>query len=108
MEPVNLVRIQENILYSAVQEGITNGLKHGDATEILITGVRQLESYQVKIIDNGKGIDVEKMKQGLGLKSIESRVQYINGRYKVRSTPNKMTSFLFLIPLERENQPKKD
>ncbi len=90
------------------QEIITNINKHAQATQISFH-IRQTENLlALKLSDNGKGIDVEKMKRGLGLKSIESRVQYINGRYKVRSTPNKMTSFLFLIPLERENQPKKD
>ncbi|MFT5822976.1 MAG: two-component system NarL family sensor kinase [Crocinitomix sp.] len=80
------------------QEVLTNITKHAEATEITFQ-IRQTERLlALKLSDNGKGIDVDKMKHGLGLKSIESRVQYINGKYKVRSKPNHMTSFLFLIP----------
>ena len=64
--------------------------------------------YRIHGVTDQKGLDVDKMKRGLGLRSIESRVQYINGKYKVRSIPEKMTSFLFLIPSNNDNQLKKD
>ncbi|NOQ72196.1 MAG: hypothetical protein GQ574_09360 [Crocinitomix sp.] len=82
------------------QEVITNITKHAEATQIIFH-IRQTKGLlALKLSDNGKGIDVDKMKHGLGLKSIESRVQYINAKYKVRSKPMHMTSFLFLIPQE--------
>lgn len=90
------------------QEILTNITKHAEATQINFH-IRQTEGLLVlKLSDNGKGIDVEKVKRGLGLKSIESRVQYIKGKYKVRSIPKKTTSFLFLITHNNENKPKKD
>jgi signal transduction histidine kinase len=90
------------------QEVLTNITKHAEATKISFHIRQTAGLLALKLEDNGKGIDVEKMKHGLGLKSIESRVQYINGKYKVRSIPNKMTSFLFLIPQKYDNQNKKD
>lgn len=88
-----------------VQEILTNITKHSGATSIQIH-IRQTERLlAIYLQDNGKGLDVQKMKQGLGLRSIESRVQYIHAKYKIRSKINKGTSFIFLLP--RENSTRK-
>lgn len=88
-----------------VQEILTNITKHSNATSIQIS-IRQTERLlAIYLQDNGKGLDVQKMKQGLGLRSIESRVQYIHAKYKIRSKVDKGTSFIFLLP--RENSAKK-
>jgi signal transduction histidine kinase len=49
------------------------------------------------ISDNGKGYDVAKNSKGLGTKNIETRVQFLKGMHKVKSTIGKGTSNLFLF-----------
>lgn len=90
------------------QEVLTNISKHAKATKIEI-GIRQTEELLLLYIkDNGKGIDEKKIKRGLGLRSIESRVQYIKATYKVRSTLNSSTSFSFLLKKNERNNEEKE
>lgn len=102
MEAIKLLKIQENILYSAVQEGITNALKHGDATEILITGVRQLETYQVKIIDNGRGIDL--VSKGFGLNKMSERIKGIGGIVSFHSGDSNGFRISIDLPIQNESE----
>lgn len=84
-------------LKRVAQEIITNTEKHADANKIEIV-LRHTENLlALRICDNGKGIDIEKDKKGLGLKNIESRIQFMRGKYKVKSQKGKGTSFLFIF-----------
>ena len=79
------------------QEILTNTTKHAQATRIDVT-LRQTTAFLVlQIKDNGKGMDVTKAKKGLGLKNIESRIQFINAAYSVTSKKEKGTSFLIIL-----------
>jgi signal transduction histidine kinase len=80
-----------------IQEIITNTIKHADATQ-LIFHFKQTESYMVICIrDNGKGYDIAKNIKGLGTKNIETRVQFLKGKHKVKSTIGKGTTNIFLF-----------
>lgn len=87
-----------------IQEVMTNISKHAGATEITIRLRQTAHKLSLYIEDNGKGIDLKNRKKGLGLKNIESRVQYIGGTYRVRSKKNEKTSFLFLLEKTKINQ----
>lgn len=89
-----------------IQEILTNISKHANATKISIHLRQTRKLLTLYIADNGKGIDMEKMKRGLGLNNIESRVQFIDGKYKVRSRKNEKTSFIFAIPATTQNSTK--
>lgn len=72
-------------LYRAVREIINNILKHAGATEIGIELRATQRSITVQIKHNGSGITNETVTQlaqsqkGVGLKSIQSRIQLVNG-----------------------------
>lgn len=89
---IQLVRI--------VQEIITNIMKHAGATAIYVR-FRYIESgFTLHVNDNGKGFDTKILKQGLGLNSLELRVQYLGGKYKIKSAPGKGTTVLITAPLK--------
>lgn len=80
-----------------MQELFTNIDKHSHANLISIY-LRQTERLiALQVRDNGKGVDVNKLTKGLGLNSIESRVQFMQGHYKMKSKKNQYTSFLFVL-----------
>jgi two-component system NarL family sensor kinase len=82
-----------------IQELITNIEKHANATEIIIH-FRQSSNYTfLKIKDNGVGYNPIGQQKGLGLKNIETRMQYLKGIYRIKSAVNKGTSSLFLFKL---------
>ena len=86
---------QDLALYRIVQELINNTPKHAEAKQITI----QFESIDqdIKLIysDDGKGIGKEAKGNGVGMKSIESRVNLIGGRMEMES--EKGNGFRFLL-----------
>ncbi|WP_432670677.1 sensor histidine kinase [Flavobacterium sp. SM2513] len=78
-------------IYRILQELINNSIRHGKATQIQITFATIEEEKKCVYIDNGIGFDTEELKtrKGLGLKNIESRVNFVNGTLKISSSIGK-------------------
>ncbi len=95
IEPPNEVSLQ---LFRTIQELIQNTLKHAQASHLFLQLRVTSRCSVLRLRDNGKGYIVKEARGGLGLTNIESRVQLVNGRYRINSTPRKGTSTLILIP----------
>lgn len=86
-----------------IQETLTNIVKHAKASVIHLH-LRQAEKKSVLMIrDNGEGFDASQQKKGLGLKNIETRVQYLDGHYRISSKKNKGSSSLFIFDYPNQN-----
>lgn len=86
-------------LLRIVQELITNIVKHAASTKVNIH-LRQTEyKLIVVVIDNGVGYESAQLKAGLGLQSLEMRVQYLCAAHRVKSLPGKGTCVTIAIPL---------
>ncbi len=74
-------------LFRILQELINNSIKHGNATKIKIKLDKKDEKRRVTYKDNGIGFEAtrESLKKGLGMKNIESRVEFLNGEFKIES-----------------------
>jgi two-component system, NarL family, sensor kinase len=91
------------MIYRIIQEVVNNAIKHSGASHMLIQLVGHENGLNVMIEDNGRGFDVNQLLQGkgLGLKSIESRVKYLEGSLNIDSTPNQGTTINIEIPLSK-------
>ncbi|MXN90789.1 sensor histidine kinase [Flavobacterium sp. Sd200] len=83
-------------IFRILQELINNSVRHGKASHISITFNNQ-NGTTCFYKDNGHGFDVEhaESKKGLGMKNIESRINFINGTIAVTSKINEGTSIIF-------------
>ncbi|MCO6164019.1 sensor histidine kinase [Flavobacterium sp. NRK F7] len=74
-------------LFRIIQELVNNSIKHGHASKIDIVLEKKKNKRILKYTDNGKGFDLENstVKKGLGMKNIESRVEFLNGNFKMNS-----------------------
>ncbi|MBF02055.1 MAG: two-component sensor histidine kinase [Flavobacterium sp.] len=74
-------------LFRIIQELVNNSIKHGHASKIDIVLEKKKNKRILKYTDNGKGFDLENStaKKGLGMKNIESRVEFLNGNFKMNS-----------------------
>lgn len=99
--PEKIDTTKEVMIYRLVQEVISNIRKHADAKTILIQILGYKKEVNLIIEDDGKGFNYEQAieKGGLGLKSINSRVQYLDGTISWDSQTNKGTSVTINIPL---------
>lgn len=86
-------------LYRIIQEATTNTLKYANAEKLFIQLSRNNNLYQLTIEDDGKGFDNTKgITEGIGLKSIKSRVDYLNGEYELISGEGKGVSIEISVP----------
>lgn len=97
-------KIDENIeimLYRIVQECVNNVIKHSGADTLDITLVNETNEITATIEDNGKGFNTaDKTKyEGIGLKNIRTRVEYLKGTVEWDSAPGRGTVVSIHIPL---------
>jgi two-component system, NarL family, sensor kinase len=92
----------ETVLYRIIQECVNNVIKHAAATSLDISIIRDKEGISATIEDNGKGFDTtDKEKfEGIGLKNILTRVEYLKGTAEFDSTPGRGTVVSLHVPLQ--------
>lgn len=92
----------ELTIFRIVQELITNIIKHANATEATIHITNHDDSLNIMVEDNGIGFSpsqITKTKKGMGISSIDKRVEHLNGNMTIESEPNKGTTIIIDIPL---------
>jgi signal transduction histidine kinase len=102
LKEVNISKEKEIHVFRILQEMIHNALKHANAKNLYIGISEENGNLQVMVKDDGKGFDMEKIKKeshGLGLKSLESRIEILSGQLSFESLPNKGTNYFFKAPL---------
>lgn len=81
----------EITLYRIAQELFGNSVKHSGATAIQLVLVKENSTLTMSFSDNGVGFDMDNVKHGFGLKNLESRAQFINGKIQTYTQPQNGT-----------------
>ncbi|MBL7747418.1 MAG: sensor histidine kinase, partial [Chitinophagaceae bacterium] len=91
----------ETVLYRVVQECVNNAIKHAGATTLDISLIRDKDGISGTIEDNGKGFDTtDKEKfEGIGLKNITTRIEYLKGTVDFDSAPGRGTVVALHVPI---------
>ncbi len=89
------------VMFRVLQEAVQNILKHSNATQMILQLVQHEDELCLMVEDDGIGFaePAGENGQGMGLKNIRSRVQYLNGNLEIDSTPGKGTTLTVEIPL---------
>ncbi|MOA35546.1 Sensor histidine kinase ComP [compost metagenome] len=79
-----------------MQELLNNILKHSNASQTLVQMNQQDTNLFITIEDNGIGIqEGSKTLDGTGLKNLTSRVEVLNGKIEIESSPgNGVSAYL--------------
>ena len=92
IEPTELTGDKRRNLFLSVKETLNNVLKHSHATELKIE-FKIDKALIIKIMDNGVGIDLQKIRQfGNGLKNIAKRIESIGGTYQIENNMGTVTT----------------
>ncbi len=77
-------------LFRIVQELINNSIRHGKIKNITILFSKNQQSFTFFYSDDGIGFDLLNLSstKGYGLKNIESRVNFLNGKLRIKSFLN--------------------
>lgn len=91
----------ETVLYRVIQESVNNVIKHSGANQLDIQINIDEKEITVTIEDNGKGFDVRNKDnfEGIGLKNIITRVEFLKGTVEWDSTPGNGTLVAIHIPM---------
>ncbi|MBO9153776.1 7TM diverse intracellular signaling domain-containing protein [Chitinophaga sp. GCM10012297] len=88
----------QHTVYRIVQELLQNVLRHAGASHALIQLIEHEDTCSVMVEDNGKGIDAGTTAPGL-LRSIHSKVAYLEGAVQIESAPGRGTMVNIDLPL---------
>lgn len=94
-----LERFLEVAIFRIIQELMMNIVKHADASRGNITIHEKESAIHIRVRDNGKGFDETKLKnEGIGLRTIRSKVTLLTGSMKISSGAGKGTTIDIRIP----------
>lgn len=92
----------ELTIFRILQELVANIIKHALATRASIQFTQHDAILNIIVEDNGQGFDIAAAKRGgkgMGLGSIEKRIEHLEGNFTVDSVLGKGTSILIDIPV---------
>ena len=90
----------ETVIYRIIQELITNISKHSKASLSMVQLNFHENELSITVEDNGVGFNQKSTQTGLGLKNINSRVQFLNAQLEIDSSKNG-TSFHITVNLKK-------
>jgi len=99
--PLALTETKKVVIYRLLQELISNIKKHADASSILLQMLHRENQILILVEDDGKGFDYDLaiQKDGIGLDSINSRVEFLDGTIAWDSEINVGTTVTINIPV---------
>lgn len=94
-------------LYRIAQEGVSNAVKHGNASKVTIHLATTDYHTRLRIVDNGSGFpenwDAE---GGLGVRIMRFRARLIGGNLEISDVPDKGATITCTIPVIKHRQYK--
>jgi PAS domain S-box-containing protein len=100
------------LVFESVRELLFNSVKHSGMSEAQVRLERIEENTLCLYVqDNGNGFDPseicasENMQQGVGLFSIQERINLIGGDFEIKSKPGHGSRFNIFLPYEEETGP---
>jgi signal transduction histidine kinase len=101
---------QQYTLFYLIEEAANNARKHAEAKLIKVKVSLEDSSVVVRIMDNGKGFDVDKMRadyaagSSFGMVNMRDRTEHVRGFLDMQSVIGKGTTIVVKIPVVLNNQ----
>lgn len=93
---------QSVMIYRIIQELTNNILKHAGAKNVLLQLIQDKKDLSIIIEDDGKGFNLNEamQKKSVGLKSITSRVEVLDGEINIDTVEKEGTTVTIRIPTQ--------
>jgi two-component system NarL family sensor kinase len=86
-------------LYRVTQEQFTNIIKYANARNVRVSLKEEMSVLRLEISDDGTGFDPTLKRKGIGITNMQSRVDILNGRFLILSSPGEGTRMEVEIPV---------
>lgn len=87
----------EIMVFRAIQELVTNCIKHASASKVLISLTQHQNEITIIVEDNGKGF-AKNINEGMGLSNIRKKIKSYGGTFDIDSSSNG-TTIIINIPI---------
>lgn len=94
---MNIYDSAKKVIYRALQEGLTNGMRHGKSTAFIFKLFKDKKSIRFSLEDNGIGAIA--LTKGFGLRSMEERVKELGGQLDIYSEEGEGFCIYIKLPL---------
>jgi len=100
---------QRTTLYRVAQEALTNVSRHAHASRVEVNIQKVTDGVCMKIGDNGKSFEVERVlnargQKRLGLLGMRERLEMVGGRFAIDSTPGEGTTITAWLPHGKQEE----
>ena len=87
--------------YRLIQEALSNVVKHSNATiaSVRLHHLNEKNYIRIEVHDNGKGFDLEKIEQGIGLIGMRERVFGASGKLGIHTAGSCGTEVIIDLPI---------
>jgi signal transduction histidine kinase len=82
------------------QEGLTNALRHADASQASLSLEVVESQLRLSVIDNGVGMPTTLPPDTVGLAGMRERALLIGGQLRINSNPGAGTELRLTVPLD--------
>lgn len=91
----------EIALYRIIQELLSNVIRHAEADHMALSITRHPNSLSVSFEDNGKGFEIRKAQEGIGLKNIRERLAAFGGELHIDSQVGRGSTFIMEVSTQK-------
>jgi signal transduction histidine kinase len=91
----------EQSLYRVIQEAFANIARHSQANHVTFELNYDVEFIQVLIHDDGIGFNIDAQPTGIGLRSMNERIDLINGKIIIDSSDDDGTTIRVIAPVTK-------
>jgi len=85
-------------IYRIIQEQLNNIAKYAAPAKVAVSIRADGKIIHIEIADDGKGFDMGKKRQGIGISNMLNRVESFNGTMSIESAPGAGCKMLIAIP----------
>lgn len=104
LEHLKLPMDERRNLVLLFKEALTNALKHANCDEILLSFAITKSGYEIRLADDGAGMETVDFQRGNGFSNMKKRAELIGGILKIFSQPGQG----LVLALNQHNHPLPD
>lgn len=92
------------LILNTLKEGISNGLRHGNATAFYFELREKDHRVEFLLSDNGVGLEAGKLKEGFGLTGMHRRAESLGGTVWFETEPNEGFEIHMTLPSDEKKK----
>lgn len=98
IDEISVSDAKYRFLCNTLKEGISNGLRHGNATAFWFELKESEGKIRFLLSDNGSGVDINELKEGFGLSGMSGRAEALGGEIWFVSEPDEGFEIHLTLP----------